>query len=254
MEEDPKEKTRRRGDGETRRESGARFGWVWGVLVAMAAIVPALVWGPLLRQGPSFYGQHLSPGKAAYDFELTDHNGNPLRLSQLRGKLVLLSFGFTHCPNICPTTLTSLNRAWQLLPPEDRARVQVVFISIDPKRDTPEQLKKYVPFFNPTFLGATSSEAELKKIAREYGAFFEYVPDAASSATTAYSVTHSAYVYLIDPEGKLAVLYRFEQLADASKMAGDMEEILKSKPERASAVHLVHLVHLVMGLQWTRWT
>src|ERR1700731_3196057 len=86
----------------------------------------------------NYYGQALVPAKDAFDFHLVDQNGNPFRLSQLRGKAVLFSFGFTHCPNVCPTTLSDLARIYRALPQEDRAKVQVLFVSVDPHRDRPE--------------------------------------------------------------------------------------------------------------------
>jgi protein SCO1/2 len=122
--------------------------------------------------------------------------------------------------------LASLNNVHQLLPADDRKKVQVVFISVDPKRDTPAQLKQYVPFFNSTFLGATTSEEQVKKIARDYGAFFEYEPQLTNDTKDNYTVTHSAYVYLIDSAGQFSVLYDYEQLSDAARIAEDIEKIL----------------------------
>lgn len=208
----------------------SRFGWIWGVLIALLAIVPYLVFGPQTNNQKDFYGQRLWIPKAAYPFELTDHNGKPLRLKDLRGKAVLMCFGFTHCPDICPTTLSSLNQVYELLPPTDRNRVQVVFISVDPKRDTPEKLKQYVPFFNPTFIGATGSEEQVRKIAHAYGAFFEYVYKPTSVASDYYTVTHSAYTNLIDPSGQLAVIYDYEKLKAPEKIAKDIVKILNQKP------------------------
>ena len=216
------------GTGETKPRSA--LSWLlWGILALAFAIVPRLLWGPLNDTRKEFYGHRMLPAKAAAGFELTDHRGKPVRLSDFKGKVVLMCFGFTNCPNICPTTLTSLNNIYQLLPPADRDRVQVVFISVDPKRDTPDRLSKYVPFFNPAFLGATSSEDYIRKLAREYGAFFEYKPQPTNEAKDYYTVTHSAYTYLIDPMGRLAVLYSYEILAEAGKVVGDIQKILQLK-------------------------
>src|ERR1700735_5443679 len=88
----------------------------------------------------NFYGQALVPAKAAFDFHLVDQDGKPFQLSQMRGKTVLFSFGFTHCPNVCPTTLSDLAKVYQALPAEDREKVQILFVSIDPHRDKPETM------------------------------------------------------------------------------------------------------------------
>src|ERR1700693_6511800 len=100
----------------------------------------------------NFYGQALVPAKQAFDFHLLDQDGKAFQLSQMRGKVVLFSFGFTHCPNVCPTTLSDLAKVYQALPVKDRAKVQVLFVSIDPHRDKPETMKNYIPYFNDSFI------------------------------------------------------------------------------------------------------
>src|ERR1700738_3268035 len=93
----------------------------------------------------NYYGQALVPPKQAFDFHLVDQDGKAFQLSQMRGKAVLFSFGFTHCPNVCPTTLSDLAKVYQALPAKYRGKVQVLFVSIDPHRDTPEAMKNYIP-------------------------------------------------------------------------------------------------------------
>src|SRR6202045_3222749 len=173
----------------------------------------------------NYYGQALVPAKDAFDFHLVDQNGNPFRLSQLRGKAVLFSFGFTHCPNVCPTTLSDLARIYRALPQEDRPKVQVLFVSVDPHRDRPEIMKNFVPYFDDSFIGLTGTETQIAEAAKAYGAYYEIVKDSGQNPD-AYTVNHSAFTYLISPDGKWKLLYNFDQLSDANKMVRDIEEVL----------------------------
>jgi protein SCO1 len=173
----------------------------------------------------TFYGQALVPAKQAFDFHLTDQDGKPFQLSQTRGKAVLFSFGFTHCPNVCPTTLSDLAKVYQALPAKDREKVQVLFVSIDPRRDKPETLRNYVPYFNDSFIGLTGTEAQLAEAAKAYGAYYEIVQDSAANPDS-YTVNHSALTYLISPDGKWKLLYNFDQLGDSKKMVQDIQHVL----------------------------
>ncbi len=173
----------------------------------------------------NFYGQALVPAKEAFDFHLVDQEGKPFQLSQLRGKLVLFSFGFTHCPNVCPTTLSDLAKIYRALPLNEQKIVQILFVSIDPQRDTPAMLKEYVPYFNDSFIGLTGTQNEITEAAKAYGAFFEYVHDSPGNPDS-YTVNHSAITYLISPDGKWKLLYNFDQLTDSKKMTQDIERIL----------------------------
>jgi protein SCO1 len=173
----------------------------------------------------NFYGQALVPAKPAFDFHLVDQDGKPFQLSQMRGKAVLFSFGFTHCPNVCPTTLSDLAKVYQALPAKDRAKVQVLFVSIDPHRDKPETMKNYIPYFNDSFIGLTGTDAQVAEAAKAYGAYYEIVHDSAANPDL-YTVNHSALTYLISPDGKWKLLYNFDQLNDSTKMAQDIEQVL----------------------------
>jgi protein SCO1 len=172
----------------------------------------------------NYYGQVLVPAKEAFNFHLVDQDGKAFQLNQVRGKAVLFSFGFTHCPNVCPTTLSDLAKVYQALPAKDREKVQVLFVSIDPQRDTPETMKTYVPYFNDSFIGLTGTEASLAEAAKAYGAFYEIIHDAGNP--DAYTVNHSALTYLITPDGKWKLLYNFDQLSDSKKMVQDIEQVL----------------------------
>jgi protein SCO1/2 len=167
----------------------------------------------------------LVPAKPAFDFHLVDQNGKPFHLSQLRGKVVLFSFGFTHCPNVCPTTLSDLAKVYQALPGKDREKVQVLFVSIDPQRDKPETMKNYIPYFNDSFIGLTGTEAQVAEAAKAYGAYYEIVHDSSANPDL-YTVNHSALTYLISPDGKWKLLYNFDQLTDSKKMVQDLEQVL----------------------------
>jgi protein SCO1 len=173
----------------------------------------------------TYYGQALVPAKQAFDFHLVDQDGKPFHLSQLRGKAVLFSFGFTHCPNVCPTTLSDLAKVYQALPAKDREKVQVLFVSIDPRRDKPETMKNYIPYFNDSFIGLTGTESQVAEAAKAYGAYYEIVHDSSANPDL-YTVNHSALTYLISPEGKWKLLYNFDQLTDSKKMVQDLEQVL----------------------------
>src|ERR1700720_526181 len=173
----------------------------------------------------NFYGQALVPARQAFDFRLVDQDGKAFHLSQMRGKAVLFSFGFTHCPNVCPTTLSDLAKVYQALPAKDREKVQVLFVSIDPQRDKPETMKNYVPYFNDSFIGLTGTEAELAEAAKAYGAYYEILHDQGANPEV-YTVNHSALIYLISPKGNWKLLYNFDQLGDSKKMVQDIEQVL----------------------------
>lgn len=195
---------------------------VFCVLVAAAAIA-ILLTAPRKPASP-YFGQHDPAAPNAYAFRLTDHNGKPWSLDEQRGNVVLLNFGFTRCPNICPTTLANLAAVLRELPPEAQARVRVAFVSVD-ERDTPETLKNYVPFFNERFIGLTGNSGEIGTVARAYGASFRKAPPAGSDKSD-YLIDHSTYTTLIDPEGKSRLLYRFEQMPESKRIAADILRLL----------------------------
>lgn len=191
-----------------------------------AVAIPALVvlFSVAGKSSSPWFGQYDSEARPAYDFSLTDQNGNPLHLQDLRGNVVLLSFGFTRCPNICPTTLGNLAAVFRMLPPAAQEKVKVAFVSVD-ERDTPASLKEYVPFFNEHFIGLTGNPADVGATARAYGAFFRKAP-AVGEDKSDYMIDHSTYTHLVDPEGKLRILYRFDQMPEHERIADDIERVL----------------------------
>jgi protein SCO1 len=134
------------------------FDWrVWTVaIVLLVAVGLAVLFGVKQHAQQGFFGMRLFPLKTAYDFKLNGPNGAEVRLDQFQGKAVLFLFGFTHCANICPTSLTNLTEVYQALTPDERKQVQVFFISVDPDRDKPQTLEQYVTSFDPSFIGVSS--------------------------------------------------------------------------------------------------
>lgn len=171
-----------------------------------------------------WFGKSLEPSRAAYPFELTDQNGNPFRLADQRGNLVLLNFGFTCCPNICPTSLANLAAARRALPEGTRDRVRVVFVSVD-ERDDISDLKKYLPMFDEKFTGLTGSPELIGNTARAYGAFYRKDSNGPQGKEE-YLIDHSTSTYLIDPEGNLRLVYKMDQLANTEALAGDILRVL----------------------------
>ncbi|MDH5655202.1 MAG: SCO family protein [Spirochaetia bacterium] len=158
------------------------------------------------------------------DFTLTDQAGNAFHFKDLRGKTVLLFFGFTLCPDICPATMSKLRKVYELLE-KDSDKIQIVFISVDPERDSPEKLKKYLDYFNMGVIGLTGSLADVKSVAEQYHARFAKVTTEQSAA--GYLVEHSTSTYLIDRNGK--VRYLFRQSENPKLMASIIEILLDDK-------------------------
>jgi len=156
---------------------------------------------------------------------LTGHDGKPRTLADFRGKLVVLFFGYTHCPDICPTTLADMAAVMKQLGP-DAARVQVLFATVDPERDTPEVLSKYVPAFDASFLGLSGDAAATQRAAKEFRIFYEKRPGGAPGA---YTVDHSAQSYVLDGQGRLRLFVKQDRIAQ--DLAGDLRMLLKEKSQ-----------------------
>jgi protein SCO1/2 len=171
--------------------------------------------------GPAFKGSDVTGGSFGRDFALTDAGGNARTLADYRGKAVVLFFGYTQCPDVCPTTLAALAETMKALGP-DADRVQVLFVTVDPDRDTAELLKAYVPAFDPRFVGLRGDAAALEAVAKEFKVIYQKVPGA---TPTTYTVDHSAGTYLFDPQGRLRVYLGHGQPPDA--FAHDLKQLLK---------------------------
>jgi protein SCO1/2 len=153
--------------------------------------------------------------------ELTDHTGKPRRLEDFRGKAVVLFFGFTHCPDVCPTTLADAAQAMRKLGPE-ADRVQVLFVTVDPERDTSKVLAAYVTAFDPRFLGLSGDLEATRRAAKEFKVYFEKRP---GKTPEDYSIDHSAQSYVIDPQGRLRLFVRNDRLAE--DLADDLRVLLQ---------------------------
>jgi protein SCO1/2 len=155
-----------------------------------------------------FRGSDITGVNFGRTLELTDHNGRRVSLETFRGKLVVLFFGYTHCPDVCPTTLSDMAQAFQLMAPEDAAKVQVLFVTVDPERDTPEVLKEYVPYFHKSFLGLYGTPEETAKAANEFRVMYrKHVEPGASD----YLVDHSAGSYVLDTQGRMRLYLPYGQ-------------------------------------------
>jgi protein SCO1/2 len=144
------------------------------------------------------------------DFTLTAHTGQPFRLSDLRGKAVLLFFGYTYCPDVCPTTLGTMAQVEKLLP-EQRGRLQTVFVSVDPGRDTNPRLEEYLDHFGVAAIAVTGPVPELDAVVKQYAAFYEKQP---SDSAMGYLVDHTSRLYLIDTAGQVRYLFRYGESAE----------------------------------------
>lgn len=166
-----------------------------------------------------FAGFRLDPPLAMSDFELVSNEGEAVRFSQLGGQITLITFGYTFCPDVCPMTLGHIKQAMADLTDEQRQNVKVVFISVDPERDTPEVLNRYLSVFDPNFVGLTGEPSVLESVMAEYGVFAkkEVVDDSVAS----YLVSHTARIYLVGSQRQMLLQYGFDP-------AGSIVEDLQS--------------------------
>lgn len=172
-------------------------------IIALGIIIGlGIVAWPSLNQNTELKTAHLitTEQPKGGNFTLLSSDGE-VSLSDFQGKLVVLYFGYTFCPDICPTNLGSLSLAYQALTPAQKEQVQVLFISIDPVRDTPERLKQYTGYFAMNAIGLTGTPANLNQIARNYGVV--YLSHQTNPDDQYYAVDHSAFTYIIDPQGQL---------------------------------------------------
>ncbi len=182
---------------------GVVRGKVWLMIAAVSCIVAVAVSVMWWRQmQPLPIPLHLQ--NMGGDFTLQSADG-PVALQDFRGKVVLIYFGYSHCPDACPMTMSNWARALKSLSGEELSRVQGLLISVDPERDTPEMLMEYTTFFHPNILGVTGSHEDLRKVSALYRSDYETESDAEHSDNDAenYMVAHMSFVYVIDPEGKL---------------------------------------------------
>ncbi|MBN8455842.1 SCO family protein [Accumulibacter sp.] len=173
-------------------------------LLAAALLYLAAFWEPVPQRPVEKIVPHgqLPPGTAPAggDFVLQGPQGS-VALADYRGKVVLIYFGYTWCPDVCPTSLSLLAQAIADLDPAERERVQAIFISVDPERDTPTRLREYAPFFHPALIGLSGSREQIAAVATAYGSSYQKQP---ANAEGNYAVDHSSATYVVDPQGRLA--------------------------------------------------
>jgi protein SCO1/2 len=188
------------------------------LLIGVVAGTVFIISKPDLPRGTT-YGEPFPP---AMDFTLTREDGSVFRLSAYRGNLILLFFGYTSCPDVCPTTLAELNLALERFDTDAAAQIKVLFVTVDPERDTPERVQEYVDHFNTDFIGLSGSEEELAHVWNGYGIFRE-IPEGASAS--GYLVNHTARVTLIDREGNLRISFPYD--APVEDMVHDLKLMLR---------------------------
>ena len=187
---------------------------------SLAVLLVAALLAGCGPSGPKFKNTDITGADWAQDFALTDQAGKPRTLTDFRGKVVVMFFGYVHCPDVCPTTLAELKSVVEGLG-EDGKRVQVLFVTVDPERDTQAVLSQYVPAFHPSFIGLRGSEDQLARTAKEFKVFFQKVP---GSRPDNYTVDHTAGSYVYDPEGRIRL---FANHGRVGELAGDIRRLLK---------------------------
>jgi protein SCO1 len=187
----------------------------WSIIICSVALAAAC------DSGPKFKSTDITGVDYGRSLELSDHTGRPRRLDEFRGKAVVVFFGFTQCPDVCPTTLAELSSALKQLGP-DAGRVQVLFVTVDPERDTQDVLAKYVTAFDPSFLGMYGDAAATRRAAKEFKIYYEK-----RKSGDSYSVDHSGQTYVIDPQGRLRLFVRHDRIA--SDLPDDLRTLLKEQ-------------------------
>ena len=194
------------------------------ILIGMLFVI-VLLWGIILyvyldnNSKADYYG--IVYEREAPEFTLADQDGDQVSLSDFKDKVVLIFFGYTHCPDICPMTMSVMNNVVDQL--GDQAdRVQVVFVTVDPERDTQQKLKSYIPYYNESFIGLTGTPEEIDKVADDYNVY--YSKEEVESPSE-YLMGHNSSVLLITPDGEIFLRYPQNRM-DPASIAGDIKRIL----------------------------
>jgi protein SCO1/2 len=170
---------------------------------------------------PPFQAVDVTGAEYAKDLQLPDHNGQVRSLKDFKGKLVVLFFGYTQCPDVCPTTMAELAEARKLLGP-DGEKVQGLFVTLDPERDTPDVLKRYMANFDPSFIALRGSPEQLATTAKDFKVYYK---KAEGKTPTSYTIDHSAASFVYDTQGRLRLYARYGGGAQA--LASDLKLLLK---------------------------
>jgi protein SCO1/2 len=192
-------------------------------LVALCAALLALAGcGEKVEAPAAFENTDITGFDYAKDFSLHDHNGKLRTLADFKGKAVVVFFGFTQCPDVCPTTMVEMANVMKALG-TDADRVQVLFITVDPERDTAELLGKYIPAFDPRFLGLRGNLAETEKVAKDFKVFYQKV---SGKTPGSYTMDHTAGTYVFDPQGRVRLFIRYGQ--SVQSITHDLKILLNS--------------------------
>jgi len=173
------------------------------------------------KSGPAFTAINITGADYAKDFALTDHNGQLRTLKDFRGKIVMMFFGYTQCPDVCPTSMSELAEVKKALG-KDGERLQGLFVTVDPQRDTPEVLKGYMGNFDPTFLALYTTPDKLAELAKDYKVYYKKVD---GKTPTSYTMDHSAGSYIYDTKGQLRLFTRYGSGVQA--LTSDIQQLLK---------------------------
>ena len=176
-----------------------------------------------VQAAPAFKGVDVTGQGYGGEFRLLGHDGKPRTQADFAGKIAVLTFGFTRCPDVCPTSLAALARTLEALG-EDRKRVQVALVTVDPERDTPALLAKYVTAFDPSFLGLVGDAAATRQVARAFRVFYQKVPMRPDGESGDYTLDHSTGYYVVDRKGRTRLMFRYGQ--PVADMAYDIRLLL----------------------------
>jgi len=193
------------------------------VLCALAATALLAACNRDAPAKPAFKAIDITGAEYARTLALPDASGKPRSLADFKGKVTLVFFGYTQCPDVCPTTLAELAEVMKRLGP-DAERVQVLFVTVDPERDTPDLLSRYVPAFDPRFLGLYGDAEATARTAKEFKILYQKQP---GQTPGSYTVDHSAGTFIFDPNGKLRVYVSYGQGPDV--FAHDIRELLNKR-------------------------
>ena len=191
-----------------------------GLLALVLLLVLAVAAGA--AENPNLKSGVFSPPRPAPDFSLRGSDGSEFKLSRYRGKVVALGFGYTSCPDVCPTTLLELAQVRKKLG-ADGKDFQVVYVTVDPERDSAERLRTYLAVFDPTFIGATGTPGQLAEVRKAYGILI--AKKTFEGSQSAYVIHHSSFVYLVDRQGNLRAMKPFG--ASIDDIAHDVKILLK---------------------------
>ena len=195
---------------------------LWLGAVALGGLLSACDQPPSGGQATPFKGIDITGAPYGHDVALTDFNGQPRTLADYRGKVVMLYFGFVQCPDVCPTALTRAAAVKQRLG-MDGDQLQVIFVTVDPERDTPPLLREYMAAFDPSFVALTGSAEQIQVAADGFRVYYKKVPTGSG-----YTMDHSSLSYLFDRQGRIRVALRHEQTAD--DYAADVRRLLQERP------------------------